>query len=201
MQAFSGCEARGMAYNVGTALANNWQGGTFLPRCSWKGWRPAAVIYVVLTIVSVVAVAVVALAPLFLLLFAGEFALNRQPFGRLGRFLLITLKSLRRNLLRTSLTYLATFVLVVVVVMIWSVLYFLGELTSEKSRDVKIIVTEKYQAASAMPFSYARPLSEGAARSRDKYPDDARPQDSMTWQCYVGTLDSANKTRVDLVFI
>jgi len=73
------------------------------------------VIYVVLTIVSVVAVAVVALAPLFLLLFAGEFALNRLPFGRLGRFLLITLKSLRRNLLRTSLTYLATFVLVVVV--------------------------------------------------------------------------------------
>src|SRR5882672_9249319 len=84
------------------------------PSLLLKGWRPGAVIYVVLTIVSVVAVAVVALAPLFLLLFAGEFALNSLPFGRLGRFLLIALKSLRRNLLRTSLTYLATFVLVVV---------------------------------------------------------------------------------------
>src|SRR5437773_3549656 len=100
-----------------------------------KGWRRAAVIYVVLTIVSVVAVAVVALAPLVLLLFAGEFALNRLPFGRIGRFLLIALKSLRRNLLRASVTYLVSFVLVVVIVMVWSVLYFLGEFIRAKVRN------------------------------------------------------------------
>src|SRR5205807_1126977 len=151
--------------------------------------RPRAVIYVVLIIISVVFVAVIALAPLFLVLYAGEFVLNAGPVGRLARFLLVALKSLRRNLLRTSLTYLASFVLVVVVVMTWSVLHFLGELTSEKAKDLKIIVTEKYQAGGQMPFSYAGPLGEGAARS--DHPEDVRPQDSMTWQIYVGTLDSA----------
>jgi putative ABC transport system permease protein len=156
------------------------------------------VIYVVLTIVSVVAVAVVALAPLFLLLFAGEFALNRLPFGRAGRFLLIALKSLRRNLLRTSLTYLASFVLVVVIVMVWSVLYFLGELTRAKEKNLTIIITEKYQMGGLMPFSYAGPLSEGAARSGR--PDDVRPQDSMTWQIYVGSLGANKQTREDQVF-
>ena len=155
-------------------------------------------IYVVLTIVGVIVVAVAALAPLFLLLYLGEHALNAAPFGRFARFLLVALKSLRRNLLRTTLTYLATFVLVVVIVMVWSVLHFLGELTSEKAKDLKIIVSEKYQMGSQMPFSYAGPLSEGAARS--DHAEDTRPQDSMTWQFYVGTLDPAKTTREDLVF-
>jgi putative ABC transport system permease protein len=156
------------------------------------------VIYVVLTIVGVIVVAVAALAPLFLLLYLGEHALNAAPFGRLARFLLVALKSLRRNLLRTTLTYMATFVLVVVIVMVWSVLYFLGELTTEKAKDLKIIVSEKYQMGSQMPFFYAGPLSEGAARS--EHPEDTRPQDSMTWQFYVGTLDPTKATREDQVF-
>ncbi|HMC87943.1 MAG TPA: hypothetical protein VKI17_00280, partial [Gemmataceae bacterium] len=156
-------------------------------------------LYVVLIIVSVVAVAVIALAPLFLLLFAGEVALNSLPFGRLGRFLLIALKSLRRNLLRTSLTYLASFVLVLVIVMVWSVLYFLGELTRAKEKNLTIIITEKYQMGGLMPFAYAGPLSEGAARSGR--PDDVRPQDSMTWQIYVGSLGANKQTREDQVFL
>src|SRR5437667_5199670 len=113
-----------------------------------SGRSRLAVIYVVLTIVGVIVVAVAALAPLFLLLYLGEHALNAAPFGRFARFLLVALKSLRRNLLRTTLTYLATFVLVVVIVMVWSVLHFLGELTSEKAKDLKIIVSEKYQMGS-----------------------------------------------------
>ena len=156
------------------------------------------VIYLTLTVIGIVLIALLALFPLFLVLFAGEFVLGLIQFGRGSRFFLIMLKSLRRNLLRTSLTYLASFVLVVVVVMTWSVLHFLGELTSEKAKDLKIIVTEKYQAGGQMPFSYAGPLGEGAARS--DHPEDVRPQDSMTWQIYVGTLDSAKMTRDDQVF-
>src|SRR5437899_2757132 len=82
--------------------------------------------------------------------------------------------------------------------MVWSVLYFLDELTTEKAKDLKIIVSEKYQMGSQMPFSYALPLSEGAARS--DHAEDVRPQDSMTWQFYLGTLDPAKTTREDLVF-
>jgi putative ABC transport system permease protein len=51
-----------------------------------------------------------------------------------------------------------------------------------------------------MPFSYAGPLSEGAARPA--HSEDARPQDSMTWQVYVGTLGANKLAREDqLIFI
>ena len=157
-----------------------------------------ATVYTIAIITGLVLVAVLALAPLFLVLYLGEFLLNAVPFGRSVRFLLIMLKSLRRNLLRTSLTYLAAFVLVVVITLVWSQLYFLDKLTAEKTRDLKVIVTEKWQAGSQMPWAYARPLSEGAADRRRPY--DVRPQDSMTWQFYIGTLDAAKKTRENLVF-
>jgi putative ABC transport system permease protein len=151
-----------------------------------------------LVIIGVIMVAVFALAPLFVVLFVGEFVLNIVQFGRASRFLLIVLKSLRRNLLRTSLTYLATFVLTVVVVMVWSVLYFLDVLTQEKARDLKVIVSEKYQMNSQMPFHYATPLSEGAADPRRS--TDVRPQDYMTWQTYVANLDAAKMTRENMLF-
>lgn len=105
-------------------------------------------------------------------------------------------KSLRRNLLRTTLTSLATFVLVLVVTMIWTVLYFLDLVTSEKSQDFKAIVTERWQIPSQMPFAYASSLSEGAARTEG----DVRPQDSMTWTFIGGTLDPVNRTRENIVF-
>jgi putative ABC transport system permease protein len=153
-------------------------------------------LYVVLTIVGIVVAAVFALLPLLLILFAGEFLLNLLQIGRVSRFLLIMLKSLRRNLLRTSLTYLATLVLVMVVTLVWSLLAYLDALMVEKTKDLKVIVSDKWQAFSNMPWSYARPLSEGAALRSE----DTRPQDSMTWQFYVGTLDPAKKTRENLVF-
>jgi putative ABC transport system permease protein len=108
------------------------------------------------------------------------------------------LKNLRRNILRTSLTYLATFVLVVVVTLVWSTLYYLDQLTAEKSRDVKLIASEKWQANGGMPIAYSQPLSEGAADPT--HPHDTRPQDFMTWQIYLGTMDREKNTRENLVF-
>jgi len=106
------------------------------------------------------------------------------------------LKSLRRNLVRTILTGLATFVLVFVVTLVWTVLWFLDLVTQEKSKDLKAIVTERWQIPSQMPFSYAASLSEGAA-SR---PGDVRPDDHMTWQFFGGTLDPNKRTRENIVF-
>src|SRR5215210_3902520 len=94
-------------------------------------------------------------------------------------------KSLGRNLRRTILTGLAIFVLVFVVTLVWTILWFLDLVTSEKSKDLKAIVTERWQVPSQMPVSYAASLAEGAA-SR---PDDVRPTDHMTWQFYGGTID------------
>src|SRR5262245_56951339 len=106
------------------------------------------------------------------------------------------LKSLLRNKVRTVLTSLAVFVLVFIVTLIWTVLWFLDNVTREKSQDFKAIVTEKWQIPSQMPYSYARPLSDGAA-SR---PGDVKPSDSMTWSFYGGTLDPAKLTRENIVF-
>lgn len=154
--------------------------------------------YFLSTLVGIVAAACAALLPFFLLLFLAERALAALNVGRGPKYLLILLKSLRRNLPRTSLTYLAIFVLVIVVTMIWSVLAFLSDLTEEKSKDLKAIVTEKHQLPSQMPFSYAASLSREALA----LPEPLRPSeaDLMTWQFYGGTLDLAKRTRENLLF-
>ena len=67
--------------------------------------------------------------------------------------------------LRTSLTAAATMLLVFVVTLVWTVLWFLHAVTAEKSKDLKAIVTERWQIPSQMPFSYANTLADGAARN------------------------------------
>jgi putative ABC transport system permease protein len=149
------------------------------------------------TVAGVIVFAFLALVPFFLFLLGGQQLLERFSLGVGSRYLLLAVKSLRRNLLRTALTYLAVFVLVIVVVMVWSVLHYLDGLMTEKTSNIKAIVTDKWAAPSQMPFAYADRLSQGAAAD----PGDARPLDSMTWQFYIGTLDAAKKTRDNFVFI
>jgi putative ABC transport system permease protein len=112
------------------------------------------------------------------------------------KFFLLILKNLRRNLLRTILTGLGTVVLVFVVTLVWSVLDFLNKATQEKSQNMKMIVTERWQIPSQMPFSYASTLSEGAARNEG----DLRPLDSMSWAFYGGTLDPTKFSPDNFIF-
>ena len=69
------------------------------------------------------------------------------------KFVLLVLKNIRRNLVLSSLTSLGTIVLVLVVTLVWSVLAFLDRATSEKQRNLKAIITERWQIPSQMPFS------------------------------------------------
>jgi putative ABC transport system permease protein len=143
-------------------------------------------------LVAVILAALLALLPLFFLLRGGEILLGRLDVGRASRFLLLLLKSLRRNPLRTALTYLAVLILVGVVTLVWSALYVLDHMMESKSKDIKVVISEKWQDNGAMPFSYARPLCEGGADPAR--PDAVRPTDGMTWQFYVGTIDPEKKT-------
>jgi putative ABC transport system permease protein len=113
------------------------------------------------------------------------------------KFLLLILKNLRRNKLRTAITCLAVMALVLVVTMIWTVIYFLDHFTKDKSDNLKAIVTDRYDMQGLMPLSYAGPLSQGAARKAG----DKTPVDSMSWQFYLGTLDEAKWTRDSLVVL
>jgi putative ABC transport system permease protein len=112
------------------------------------------------------------------------------------KFLLLILKNIRRNPVLSLLTSLGTIVLVLVVTLVWSVLAFLDQATKEKQRNLKAIVTERWQIPSQMPFSYAGSLADGAARE----PGDVHPLDSMTWTFYGGTLDIKNRTFENSVF-
>jgi putative ABC transport system permease protein len=153
-------------------------------------------LYAVGAIVGLVIVAFVALVPFFLFLIAAESSLALVSGIRGSKYLLMMFRTLRRNLLRTSLTYLAIFVLVVVVTLVWSVLWFLDLVTTEKSKDLKAVVTERWQIPSQMPFSYAVTLEDGAAE-RD---EDLRPENHMTWQFYGATLDPTKRTRENSLF-
>jgi len=112
------------------------------------------------------------------------------------KYVLLISKNLRRNLLRTALTALGTMALVFVVTLVWSVLHLLDTVMSEKTSNLKAIITERWQIPSQMPFAYASTLSDGAARE----PGDIRPLDSMTWQFFGGALAPDKRAREDLVF-
>lgn len=112
------------------------------------------------------------------------------------KLLLLMIKNVRRNLVRTILTAIGTMILVLVITGIWSVLEFLDNATAEKSSNIKGIVTERWQIPSQMPFSYARPLEDYAPASKSGAPSK---DNVMTWQFYGGTTDPAKRT-FDSVF-
>ncbi|MBM4004104.1 MAG: ABC transporter permease [Planctomycetes bacterium] len=109
------------------------------------------------------------------------------------KYLTLILKNIRRNPLRTLLTAMGTMMLVCVVTLIWSVLSFLDRQTSEKSQNLKLIVTERWQLPSQMPLSYADILSKGAPRE----PNDLTiaDRDSMTWQFFGGSTEEDPRNR------
>ena len=114
------------------------------------------------------------------------------------KLLLLIVKNVGRNLLRSILTSLGTMVLVLVVTLVWSVLHLIDAVTEEKSHDIKAFISDRWSVPSRLPYSYASSLCDGAAR--EDHPEDAHPTDSMTWQFYGGTLDPKNPSLRTMIF-
>jgi putative ABC transport system permease protein len=115
------------------------------------------------------------------------------------RLCLLVVKNLRRNLLRTSLTALAIMVLVFMITLICTVLFSLHRMTTEKSKDFKLIVTERWQLPSQLPPTHANYLDP----TKPQFILDKRdfgPNDFMTWSFYGGTQDITKMSRENLVF-
>lgn len=112
------------------------------------------------------------------------------------RYLLLIIKNIRRNRLRTILTALGTMVLVLVMTIIWTVLAFIDKQTTEKANNYKMIVTERNKVPSRLPRSFISALREGGARSES----DIIPTDYMTWAFYGGSLDKAKGGRENFIF-
>ncbi len=115
---------------------------------------------------------------------------------QVGFYARLILKSVWRNVLRSTLTSLAIMVLVLVVTLVWSVLHLLDRVTSDKSSNFKAIVSERWQIPSQMPYAYVSTLEKGGARTAG----DVVPMDSMNWTFYGGTVDPTKRTRENIVF-
>jgi putative ABC transport system permease protein len=113
------------------------------------------------------------------------------------RLFLLILKNLRRNLLRTTLTCLALFVLVFIVTLLWSFLNLFDRITEAKAGEQKAIVTERWQFPSMMPASY-----EAALQSElEHLPSQHRPTGYMPWSFYGGSLDPNKRTPENSMFM
>ncbi len=114
---------------------------------------------------------------------------------------LILFRGIRRSPLRTSLTYVALFVLTMVLCLIYTVVTFIGKVTSEKEANFKVIMTEKYSIPSMMPPGY-----EGRMKALiDELPPELRPvngdDDTIAWSFVGGTTDPANPKPENALFM
>ncbi len=118
------------------------------------------------------------------------------------KVVMIMFRGLRRSPLRTSLTYLALFVLTLVLCLIYAVLYLIGNATREKEANFKAIVTHKTTIPSQMPPSY---YDQFEYVCLNELPPEMRPvngkQDIMSWSFVFGTTDKVNPRKDTLVFL
>jgi putative ABC transport system permease protein len=114
---------------------------------------------------------------------------------------LLFLRGLRRSLLRTSLSYLAVFILTFVLGGLYTIVNFLGVITSEKSNNLKVIMTEKYSIPSQMPPGYERRLLDLV----NELPPEIRPtggaDDIMSWSFVGATTDPNNPRPENVIFL
>lgn len=119
-----------------------------------------------------------------------------------AKLVLIMFRGLRRSPLRTSLTYLALFVLTMLLAFIYAVLVFMENVTKEKEANFKAIVTHKTAIPSQMPPGYYDRFKRLVL---EDLPPDMRPvngdKDIMSWTFILGTTDKVNKKPDNALFM
>lgn len=165
--------------------------------------------YLVRTLGLLIALALglglVTLPVFFLILFLIEQAARvvaESSGAFLSKLVLIMFRGLRRSPLRTSLTYLALFVLTAVLVFLYTILTFIGNVTTEKEANFKAIVTHKTIIPSQMPPGYYDRFKRLVL---EDLPPDMRPvngeNDIMSWSFVGGSTDPVNKRMDNALFM
>jgi putative ABC transport system permease protein len=116
------------------------------------------------------------------------------------RLFQLAVKNLRRNLVRTLLTCSATMVLVFMITMIWTILYFLDLIQRERAKDLKLIISERRQLPSTMPRTHGHYLDPSDRRFLPELKGLYGADDFMTWSFYGGTMDIKKLTPENMVF-
>lgn len=166
-----------------------------------------AFFYLIALLVSLTVTAVVSLPVFFAALGVMEVALLGvqnlpDPVGKYSKIGGLVFRSLRRNLLRTALTYVALFVLTGMLTMLYGVVDTIGNLTKEKEDSQLVIMTEKFGIPSMMPPGYVNQLK---GVMENKLPPEYRPKDIdksiMTWSFVGATLDEGKLTKENSMFL
>lgn len=125
-----------------------------------------------------------------------------DPVGKTAKIGGLVFRSLRRNLLRTALTYVALFVLTGMLTFLYGIVATIGALTRDKEDAQLVIMSEKFGIPSMMPPGYANQL-KGVIQN--KLPPEHRPADIdknfMTWSFVGGTLDPNKMTPENSMFL
>jgi len=154
-------------------------------------------------LVGAVVLGVVTLPVFFVLIFAAELALARlsETGLLLVKVLLLLVRGLRRSPLRTSLTYLALFVLTLVLTLVYTIVSFIGRATTEKEANFKVIVTEKYSIPSMMPPGYETRVADMIAAMPPELRPVAGDDDVIAWSFVGGTTDPSNPKPENALFM
>lgn len=146
---------------------------------------------------------IVTLPLFFIIIFAAEVILKALSETGLLLFKvpLILFRGLRRNPLRTSLTYFAIFVLTAVLAVLYSMVTFISELTREKETNFKVIMTEKYSIPSMMPPSYEERLKRVIAELPPHLQPVNGDDDIISWSFVGGTTDPNNPKFENALFM
>jgi len=153
-------------------------------------------------VVGAIALGVFTLPLFYVTLYGAQLVLRLAQYTgiRIVNYLGMMFRSITRNLLRTSLTYVAIFVLVFVISGIWTMLNFVDSITAEKENNLKAIISDKHQFPSKMRRGLEREIFEIAMN----LPPDMRPKngpsDMMTWSFVGGSLDPNNRTLKNTLF-
>jgi putative ABC transport system permease protein len=125
-----------------------------------------------------------------------------DPIGKYSKLGGLVFRSLRRNLLRTALTYVALFVLTGMLTFLYGIVASIAEFTRDKEGAQMVIMTEKFGIPSQMPPGYSAQLKSVI---RDKLPPEHRPKDVdknfMSWSFVVGSLDLTKLTQENSIFL
>ena len=155
-------------------------------------------------IMTALMVGLVTLPVFFLVLYAverGARVAAERTGGFVAKLVLIMFRGLRRSPLRTSLTYLALFVLTVVLAFIYAVLTFMSNVTKEKEANFKAIVTHRTLIPSQMPEAHYRNFKRMVL---EELPPEMRPvngeKDIMSWSFVLGSADPVNKRPDNALF-
>jgi putative ABC transport system permease protein len=158
-------------------------------------------------------VGVLTLPVFFLVLFVieqGARGVANATGSFVPKLVLIMFRGLRRSPLRTSLTYLALFVLTTVLVFLYTILSFIGNVTREKESNFKAIVTHKTLIPSQMPPKHYTEFKrlvrvELPKKYAQAHPNEPplviRDEDIMSWSFVGGSTDPVNKRPDNSMFM